>query len=295
MTATYTFDVFSSLDGYGSYAPPGDWGGYWGKQGPDLLDHRLALFGNEQRMVFGATTFRQFVSMLASSTEDSEVRDPWGHPDEEHAGNGGVDDAGRSPRLAKRDRREWRRRRRRRPPQGGVWGAVALSRQPVDEPGADGRRPRRPRPGDDLPGHHRTDRSGPDLPGCGRLRPGADRAPDPRRSHPGARLPTHPPLTRKDFEEDHGHGRPQLGEQRDEGGRGERVGRSRKALFIGVRRETVWKLRGEHDVCLRSALWRARDTPRICPIKNPLASALIFPNPPDKVAPNFMSFGLSST
>jgi dihydrofolate reductase len=77
MTATYTFDVFSSLDGYGSYAPPGDWGGYWGKQGPDLLDHRLALFGNDQRMVFGATTFRQFVSMLASSTEDSEVRDPW--------------------------------------------------------------------------------------------------------------------------------------------------------------------------------------------------------------------------
>ena len=77
MSATYTFDVFSSLDGYGSYDPPGDWGGYWGKQGPDLLEHRLALFANEQRMVFGATTFRQFVSMLASSTEDSEVRDPW--------------------------------------------------------------------------------------------------------------------------------------------------------------------------------------------------------------------------
>jgi dihydrofolate reductase len=77
MTATYTFDVFSSLDGYGSYGPPGDWGGYWGKQGPELLDHRLALFGDEQRMVFGATTFRAFVSMLASSTEESEVRDPW--------------------------------------------------------------------------------------------------------------------------------------------------------------------------------------------------------------------------
>jgi dihydrofolate reductase len=77
MSATYTFDVFCSLDGYGSYDPPGDWGGYWGKQGPDLLEHRLALFANEQRMVFGATTFRQFVSMLASSTEDSEVRDPW--------------------------------------------------------------------------------------------------------------------------------------------------------------------------------------------------------------------------
>jgi dihydrofolate reductase len=77
MTATYTFDVFSSLDGYGSYGPPGDWGGYWGKQGPELLDHRLALYGDEQRMVFGANTYRAFVGMLASSTEESDVRDPW--------------------------------------------------------------------------------------------------------------------------------------------------------------------------------------------------------------------------
>jgi dihydrofolate reductase len=77
MTATYTFDVFSSLDGYGSYGGDGDWGGYWGKQGPELLEHRLASFDAEQRMVFGATTFRQFVQMLASSTEESEVRDPW--------------------------------------------------------------------------------------------------------------------------------------------------------------------------------------------------------------------------
>jgi dihydrofolate reductase len=77
MTATYTFDVFSSLDGYGSYGPGGDWGGYWGKQGPELLDRRLALHGGGQRMVFGAKTFRQFVSMLASGTEESEVRDPW--------------------------------------------------------------------------------------------------------------------------------------------------------------------------------------------------------------------------
>jgi hypothetical protein len=77
MTATYTFDVFSSLDGYGSYGPPGDWGGYWGKQGPELLDHRLSLYSGGHRMVFGATTFRQFVSMLASSIEASEVRHPW--------------------------------------------------------------------------------------------------------------------------------------------------------------------------------------------------------------------------
>ncbi len=77
MTSTYTFDIFSSLDGYGSYGADGDWGGYWGKQGPELLAHRLASFGPEQRMVFGATTFRQFVQMLADSTEESEVRDPW--------------------------------------------------------------------------------------------------------------------------------------------------------------------------------------------------------------------------
>src|SRR5437867_12579400 len=76
MTATYTFDVFSSLDGFGS-ASGGDWGGYWGKQGPELLDHRLALYSEERRMVFGANTYRLFASMLASSTEGSEVRDPW--------------------------------------------------------------------------------------------------------------------------------------------------------------------------------------------------------------------------
>jgi dihydrofolate reductase len=75
MTATYTFDVFSSLDGFG--AASGNWTGYWGKQGPELLDHRLALYGEEQRMVFGANTYRAFVRLLASSTEESEVRDPW--------------------------------------------------------------------------------------------------------------------------------------------------------------------------------------------------------------------------
>jgi dihydrofolate reductase len=77
MSATYTFDVFSSLDGYGSTGPGGDWGGYWGKQGPELLDHRLDLYGAEQRMVFGANTYRLFVQMLAASDEDSDVRDPW--------------------------------------------------------------------------------------------------------------------------------------------------------------------------------------------------------------------------
>jgi dihydrofolate reductase len=77
MTATYTFDVFSSLDGFGSAAEGSDWTGYWGKQGPELLDHRYELHGGEQRMVFGANTYRAFEEMLAGSTEESEVRDPW--------------------------------------------------------------------------------------------------------------------------------------------------------------------------------------------------------------------------
>lgn len=75
MTATYTFDIFSSLDGYG--AAGGDWGGYWGKQGPELLERRLSLYEGENRMVFGANTYRMFSGMMARSTEDSEVRDPW--------------------------------------------------------------------------------------------------------------------------------------------------------------------------------------------------------------------------
>ncbi|MEV5208769.1 dihydrofolate reductase family protein [Micromonospora sp. NPDC053740] len=75
MTATYTVDVFSSLDGFGTTS--GNWGGYWGKQGPELLAHRLSVYSAEQRMVFGANTYRVFAQMLAASSEESEVRDAW--------------------------------------------------------------------------------------------------------------------------------------------------------------------------------------------------------------------------
>ncbi|MEU4530235.1 dihydrofolate reductase family protein [Micromonospora ureilytica] len=75
MTATYTIDVFSSLDGFGTTS--GNWGGYWGKQGPELLAHRLSAYNAEQRMVFGARTYRVFSQMLAASTEESDVRDAW--------------------------------------------------------------------------------------------------------------------------------------------------------------------------------------------------------------------------
>jgi dihydrofolate reductase len=67
MTATYTFDVFSTLDGYGSYNADGDWGGYWGKQGPEFLARRLAMYDTPQRMVFGGNTYREFAQMLGLS------------------------------------------------------------------------------------------------------------------------------------------------------------------------------------------------------------------------------------
>lgn len=76
MTAEYTFDVFTSLDGFGA-AVGGGWRGYWGKQGPEFLAHRLDQYSQDQRMVFGGNTFRSFQGMLANADEDFEVRDPW--------------------------------------------------------------------------------------------------------------------------------------------------------------------------------------------------------------------------
>ncbi|MFI6677253.1 dihydrofolate reductase family protein [Kribbella sp. NPDC050470] len=75
MTASYTFDIFCTLDGFGSY-DGGDWGGYWGKAGPEFLERRLAMYGEEQRMVLGANTYRQFVAALGPSVEEAKVDDP---------------------------------------------------------------------------------------------------------------------------------------------------------------------------------------------------------------------------
>jgi dihydrofolate reductase len=76
MTAVYTWDVFSTLDGYGSYAVGADWGGYWSKQGPELLEHRAGLFATDQRMVFGATTFRENAQILTSGLDPHSL-DEW--------------------------------------------------------------------------------------------------------------------------------------------------------------------------------------------------------------------------
>ena len=145
VSATYTFDVFATLDGFGSYGPDGDWGGYWGKQGPEFLDRRLAVMSEDQRLVLGATTFREFVQLLGPSAEESGIDDPvnnrlrtmpttvvsktltgpFAWPDATLENGDAVDVVARF--------------------EGGVRDAAALARQPVDEPIADGRRSGRPR------------------------------------------------------------------------------------------------------------------------------------------------------
>ena len=189
MTALYTFDVYSSLDGYGSYGPEGDWGGYWGKQEPEFLDRRLALYHEPQRLVLGANTMRMFMQSigprtgflkdvdavngamrnLATTVVSTTLEGPLDWPDATLVRGDAVD--------------------RGRPAQGGVRRASAVARQPVDEPGADGRRLGRPRPGHHLSRGHWPDRYAPDLRRCSRLRPRVDREQDTRRPHAGAHLP----------------------------------------------------------------------------------------------------------
>jgi dihydrofolate reductase len=77
VTATYTFDVFTSLDGFGGYNGDGDWGGYWGKQGPEFLARRLSQYEEDQRMVFGANTYRLFGQMLDFSAVEAGDDDKW--------------------------------------------------------------------------------------------------------------------------------------------------------------------------------------------------------------------------
>lgn len=68
MSATYTFDVFSTLDGCASY-DDADRGPYWGKAGTRFLEHREATTREEQRLVLGAGTFRQFQALLGGLDE----------------------------------------------------------------------------------------------------------------------------------------------------------------------------------------------------------------------------------
>ena len=106
MTAMYTFDVFCSLDGFGSY-DGGDWGGYWGKAGPEFLERRLALYGEEQRMVLGGQDLSAVRGGAWPECRGGQGGRSGEHPDDESADDGGVDDLTRTAGLAECDAREW--------------------------------------------------------------------------------------------------------------------------------------------------------------------------------------------
>jgi dihydrofolate reductase len=64
--ATLTVDFFSSLDGNGSAH---GWPGYWGKEGPELRDYLVRKYAQDQVLVYGATTFREFRKFVAEYDE----------------------------------------------------------------------------------------------------------------------------------------------------------------------------------------------------------------------------------
>jgi dihydrofolate reductase len=66
MSTTFTVDFFCSVDGYGSAE---GWPGYWGKEGPEVREDRVRTFAQEQVLVFGATTFREFRQFVTEYDE----------------------------------------------------------------------------------------------------------------------------------------------------------------------------------------------------------------------------------
>jgi dihydrofolate reductase len=66
MSTTFTVDFFCSLDGYGMAA---GWPGYWGKEGPEVIEDRVRTLAQHQVLVFGGTTFRQFRKFVAEYDE----------------------------------------------------------------------------------------------------------------------------------------------------------------------------------------------------------------------------------
>lgn len=61
MSTTLTVDFFCSLDGYGSAE---GWPGYWGKEGPEVVQDRVDTFAQDQVLVFGAHTFAAFAKFV---------------------------------------------------------------------------------------------------------------------------------------------------------------------------------------------------------------------------------------
>jgi len=67
--ATYTVDLFTTLDGFGSGRVA-----YWGKEGPELVEQRARTFGDEdQALVFGANTYRLMQRFAPAEADPSHA------------------------------------------------------------------------------------------------------------------------------------------------------------------------------------------------------------------------------
>ena len=67
----YTADMFMSLDGFGT-SPVG----YWGKEGPELVEHRKRVFfaGEDETLVLGANTYRLMERFAAEQRQSPEFK-----------------------------------------------------------------------------------------------------------------------------------------------------------------------------------------------------------------------------
>ena len=105
MTATYTFDVFASLDGFGSYDSTATGAATGASKAPSSSTTASPSTRRSSGWSSGPTRSGSSCSCWARAPR-SPSRVTREHADEDHADNGGVDDARRAPRLAGRDPRE---------------------------------------------------------------------------------------------------------------------------------------------------------------------------------------------
>ncbi len=172
--ATFTVDLFTTLDGFGS-GPVA----YWGKQGPELLAQRARTFGDkEQTLVFGANTYRLMLR-FAPAEEDAPLnaarkivisRTLEGPPTWANTTLIAADALDAVPRLKAES-----------PVPLRCHGSIAMNRAPR-------RRPRGSAGGDGVPRDHRSVGSEPDPRRPARYRPGTRRRTAVRRARAATRL-----------------------------------------------------------------------------------------------------------
>jgi dihydrofolate reductase len=63
---TLTIDLFSSLDGFGVAE---GWPGYWGKEGPELLEWQAARLREDHTLIMGANTYKDMLEIATASSD----------------------------------------------------------------------------------------------------------------------------------------------------------------------------------------------------------------------------------